>query len=116
MHNSCGRYCISGRKRRRACAGSPVPSLFQQRGPGVDQDQVLYVVFLTARKLHHYFDGHKVIVVTGFSIEDILHNREAVGRTSKWACELGAHDIEFWSRMAIKTQALVDFVLEWIEN
>jgi hypothetical protein len=55
-------------------------------------------------------------VVTGFPIEDILRNREAVGRTSKWACKLGAHDIEFWSRMAIKTQALVDFVSEWIEN
>jgi hypothetical protein len=26
---------------------------------------------------------------------DILHNTEAIGRIAKWACELGAHDIEF---------------------
>ena len=26
--------------------------------------KLLYVVLLTARKLHHYFDDHKVIVVT----------------------------------------------------
>jgi hypothetical protein len=71
---------------------------------------------LTARKLRHYFDYHKVIVVTGFPIGDILHNNEDVGRTTKWACELRAHDIEFLPRMAIKTQALVDFISEWTEH
>jgi hypothetical protein len=57
--------------------------------------KLLYTVLLTARKLRHYFDEHKVIVVTSFPIGDILHNKEAVGRTAKWSCELGAHDIEF---------------------
>jgi hypothetical protein len=28
--------------------------------------KLLYTVLLTARKLRHYFDNHKVIVVTGF--------------------------------------------------
>jgi ribonuclease HI len=78
--------------------------------------KLLYAVLLTARKLHHYFDNHKVIVVTGFPIGDILHNKEAIGRIAKWACELGAHDIEFRPRTAIKTQALVDFVSEWTEQ
>ena len=57
--------------------------------------KLLYAVLLTARKLRHYFDDHKVTVVTRFSIGDILHNKEAVGRTTKWACEIVAHDIEF---------------------
>jgi ribonuclease HI len=78
--------------------------------------KLLYAVLLTARKLHHYFDDHKVIVVTGFPIGDILHNKEAIGRIVKWACELGAHDIEFRPRTTIKTQALVDFVSEWTEH
>jgi ribonuclease HI len=78
--------------------------------------KLLYAVLLTARKLRHYFDDHKVIVVIGFPIGDILHNKEAIGRIAKWACELGAHDIEFRPRTAIKTQALVDFVLEWTEQ
>jgi hypothetical protein len=78
--------------------------------------KLLYTVLLTARKLRHYFDDHKVIVVTRFPIGDILHNKEAVGRTAKWACELGAHDIEFRPRTAINTQALIDFVSEWTEH
>jgi hypothetical protein len=77
---------------------------------------LLYAVLLTARKLRHYFDDHKVIVVTGFLIGDILHNKEAIGRISKWACKLRAHDIEFRPRMAIKTQTLVDFISEWTEH
>jgi NifB/MoaA-like Fe-S oxidoreductase len=57
--------------------------------------KLLYTVLLTARKLRHYFDNHKAIVVIGFPIVDIVHNKEAIGRIAKWACELGAHDIEF---------------------
>jgi hypothetical protein len=78
--------------------------------------KLLYAVLLTAHKIRHYFDDHKVIVVTGFPIGDILHNKEAVGRIAKWVCELGAHDIEFRPRTAIKTQALVDFVSKWTEH
>jgi hypothetical protein len=48
--------------------------------------KLLYAVLLTTRKLYNYFDDHKVIVVTGFPIGDILHNREAIRRTAKWAC------------------------------
>jgi ribonuclease HI len=78
--------------------------------------KLLYAVLLTARKLRHYFDDHKVIVVTGFPIGYILHNKEAIGRITKWAYELGAHDIEFRPRTGIKTQALVDFVSEWTKQ
>jgi hypothetical protein len=78
--------------------------------------KLLYAVLHTARKLCHYFDDHKVIVVMGFPIGDILRSKEAVRRTTKWACELGAHDIEFRPCTAIKTQALVDFISEWTEH
>jgi hypothetical protein len=78
--------------------------------------KLLYTVLPTARKIRHYFDNHKVIIVTGFLIGDILHNKEAIGRIAKWACELGAHDKEFRPRTAFKTQALVDFVSEWTEH
>ena len=47
---------------------------------------------------------------------DILHNRDATGQISKWVVELGALEINFKPRTAIKSQALVDFLAEWWEN
>jgi hypothetical protein len=54
-------------------------------------------------------------VITYFPLRDILHNRDVTGRISKWAVELGALNIDFAPRKAIKTQALTDFMAEWIK-
>jgi hypothetical protein len=53
-------------------------------------------------------------VVTNFPLGDILLNRDAIGCISKWAVELEALNIDFSMRKAIKSQALTDFVAEWI--
>lgn len=122
MHDSRGKYTVGSRAEgRRARASHPIPTLLcKALGPSKIRypqvQKLLYTVFLTACKLCHCFDDHKVIVVIGFPVGDILRNREAVGRIAKCACELGAHDIEFRPRTAIKTQALVYFVSEWMEN
>src|SRR6185295_18389902 len=58
----------------------------------------------------------KISVITDFPLGDILHNRDATGRISKWAVELGALELKFTPRIAIKSQALVDFLAEWSEN
>ena len=74
------------------------------------------MVLITSRKLRHYFDEYKISVVTSYPLGEILHNRDSTGRISKWAVELGALSLEFKSRTAIKSQALVDFMAEWREN
>jgi hypothetical protein len=48
--------------------------------------------------------------------DQVMRNQDATGRISKWAVELGALNINFKSRTAIKSQALVDFMVEWREN
>ena len=68
-----------------------------------------------SRKLCHYFKYYKIAVVTEFPLGDILHNKEANGHIIKWAVELGTYSIEFRSRPTIKSQALADFIAEWIE-
>ena len=78
--------------------------------------KILYAILITSRKLHHYFDEYKVTVVTEFPLADILHNRDATGCISKWAVELGALEIKFQPKTAIKSQALVDFLAEWREK
>jgi hypothetical protein len=77
--------------------------------------KLLYALLITSHKLRHYFDGHKITVVTDFSLEDILCNRDATGCISKWAVKLGALNIDFSPCKAIKSQALADFIAEWTE-
>jgi hypothetical protein len=36
--------------------------------------KLLYAILITSRKLRHYFDNHKITVVTDFLLSDILHN------------------------------------------
>jgi hypothetical protein len=70
---------------------------------------------MATRKLLHYFTDHEVLVVTSYPLGDIVHNRDAVGRISKWALELMSYNIRYIPRTAIKSQALTDFVTEWTE-
>jgi hypothetical protein len=77
--------------------------------------KLLYALLITSRKLRHYFEGHKITVVTYSPLGDILRNTDAIGRISKWAVELEALNIDFSPRKAIKSQALTNFVAEWTE-
>jgi hypothetical protein len=70
---------------------------------------------MAAKKLQHYFTEHEVSVITSFPLEEVVRNRDAVARISKWAVELMGYDIKFVLCMAIKSQALADFIAEWTE-
>nr|CAH67296.1 OSIGBa0103O01.14 [Oryza sativa]CAH67380.1 OSIGBa0159F11.4 [Oryza sativa] len=75
--------------------------------------KMLYAILMASRKLRHYFQAHRVTVVTSYPLSQILHNREGTGRVVKWAIELSEFDLHFEPRHAIKSQALADFVAEW---
>jgi hypothetical protein len=68
---------------------------------------------MAARKLRHYFKAHKVTVLTDQPLNDLFINKEASSRIAKWATELSEHTINFGKRSAIKSQVLVDFVVDW---
>jgi hypothetical protein len=78
--------------------------------------KLLYVLLITSRKLHHYFQAHKIVVPSSFPLGEIIRNRDANGRIVKWSVELGEFEIEFFPRQGIKSQILADFVSEWTEN
>ena len=65
--------------------------------------QLLYAMLMTTGKLLHYFTDHEVAVVTSYPLGDIIHNRDATGRISKWALELMGHDLRCIPRTAIKS-------------
>jgi hypothetical protein len=76
---------------------------------------LLYVILITSRKLRHYFDTYPIEVVTEFPLEDILRNKDANGCIIKWALELSPYSLKFRCRTTIKSQALVDFIVEWTD-
>jgi hypothetical protein len=69
-----------------------------------------------SRKLSHYFQAHQIEVHTSSTLGEILNNREATRKITKWAIELSMYDIVYKPRIEIKAQALSDFVAECTET
>ena len=55
--------------------------------------KLAYAVFMTSRKVVHYFQEHLITVVTSAPLADILNNPDATGRVAKWSIELGPRDL-----------------------
>jgi hypothetical protein len=64
-------------------------------------EKVLYAVLMASIKLRHYFQSHNIIAPSSQPLKDIIRNREATGRTRKWATELNGFVIYFVYRSSI---------------
>ena len=54
-------------------------------------------------------------MVCGAPIVEIIGSKDASGRVANWAIELAAYMPQYARRDAIKSQALVDFLVDWAE-
>jgi hypothetical protein len=77
-------------------------------------EKVLYAVLMASRKLWHYFQAYHIIVPSSQPLKDIMRNREATGRIGKWAAELNEFSIDYVHRSSIQSQALADFIADWM--
>jgi ribonuclease HI len=75
--------------------------------------KLLYAILIASQKLRHYFQAHRIMVVTSYPLRVILHNSNTTGNIAKWAAELAGFQLDFQPRHGIKSQALADFVAEW---
>ena len=73
-------------------------------------------MFFVAKKPRHYFQEHKIRVVSTTPLKDIINNHDATGRVAKWGIELATFDIEYKPRIVIKSQSLADFIVDWTET
>ena len=92
---------------------SEVLSISKQRYP--HYQKLAYAVFMSSRKLAHYFVEHPITFISSSGIRDILTNPNAMGRVAKWLIELAPRDIRYDYPKVIKSQVLPDFHTEWIE-
>jgi hypothetical protein len=63
--------------------------------------------------LKHYFQAHKIRVLTNYPLKVVLQSCRTIGRLGKWTAELSQHFIEFKKRTSIKSQVLADFLADW---
>jgi hypothetical protein len=64
---------------------------------------MLYALLITSRKLRHYFQLHKIKVISSFPLREILCSRDTVVHIVKWSVEFGEFELEFCPRQAIKS-------------
>jgi len=62
--------------------------------------------------MHMYFQNHRVIVKTDYTIIKSLAKPDLAGRMIRWAIELKEFHIQYQHRGAIKSQTLADFAAE----
>ncbi|XP_075640281.1 uncharacterized protein LOC142612035 [Castanea sativa] len=78
--------------------------------------KALLAVVHATRKLPHYFQAHTVVILTQLPLQAIMRKSDYTGRVAKWGTKLGAYDIKYMPRTAIKGQILADFVAEFTEG
>jgi diketogulonate reductase-like aldo/keto reductase len=69
----------------------------------LEVNKLLYAVLITSRKLRHYFQAHKILVVSSFPLRAVLHNPNATDNIAKWAAELAEFELDFVPRHAVKS-------------
>jgi hypothetical protein len=57
--------------------------------------RLLYAILIASRKLRHYLQAHKIVVVTSYPLRAILHNSNAMSNIAKWAAELAGFQLDF---------------------
>ncbi|XP_025640747.1 uncharacterized protein [Arachis hypogaea] len=75
-------------------------------------EKLAYALIITARRLMHYFQSHKIIVRTNQPLRQVLSILDLAGRLAKWCIELSEYDMEYQPRNSLKSQTLADFVTE----
>jgi hypothetical protein len=79
-----------------------------------EMEKVLYAVLMAFRKLRHYFQSYHIVVPSSQPLKDIIRNMEAIGRVGKWTTELNEFTIDYVHMFSIQSQALADFIADWI--
>jgi hypothetical protein len=75
--------------------------------------KLFYAIVIASRKLHHYFQAHKISVMMSYPLKVVLHSPNATRNIAKWAVELTKFELDFLRRHAVKSHVLADILADW---
>ena len=76
-------------------------------------EKLAFALITASRKLRHYFQTHVINVITNHPLKKAINKLEAAERLIQWAIELSEFDVRYQPRIAIKTQALANFIAKF---
>ena len=78
-------------------------------------EKAILAVVHGTRKILHYFQANTVVVLTQLPLRAVLRSVDYTGRIAKWGTVLGAFDIKYMPRTAVKGLVLADLVAKFAE-
>ena len=69
----------------------------------IEIEKKAYTVVMASKKLKHYFQAHRIKILSVQPLEALFRNSEAIRRIGKWALELNDYIVDFEHRSAIKS-------------
>ena len=76
-------------------------------------EKVGLALVTAAKKLPQYFQAHTIYVVTQYPVQAMFQKVDFTGQISKWGAKIGALDVKYLPKTAIKGKVLADFVAEF---
>ena len=76
-------------------------------------EKIAFALIVASRKLRQNFQANPILVMMNQPIKKSMKQPETAGRMIQWAIELSQFDIKYHPRIAIKAQALMDFIAKF---
>ena len=76
-------------------------------------EKLAFALVNAARKLKPYFQAHTVVFLTNKPLRRAMSNLEAIGLMALWEIELSEFDVQYCLHIAMKGQAVADFIAKF---
>ena len=78
--------------------------------------KLAFALVMVARKLKSYFQAHTIIVLMERPLRKAISSPKAARRMASWVIELSEFDIQYHPQIAIKGQAVADFIAKFAQS
>jgi hypothetical protein len=76
-------------------------------------EKLAFALVVSARRLRPYFQAHAIQLLSEYPMRKVLQKPDLSRRLINWVVELGKFDVKFHPWIAIKGQALANFLVEF---